>query len=71
MLDSANFKQDHVTPASHIPIVDPSVLKNGEIGAVIIMAGSYSDEIAGIMVKDFPDILYAVLREDGTLEESI
>ena len=42
VLDSADFKQNKLTPATHISIVAPSVLREGKIGAVLVMAGSYS-----------------------------
>ena len=65
VLDSAKFKQNHYTPATHIPVVGPDKLKEGKIDYVIIMAGSYSDEIAGIIQREYPKVGYAIMRDDG------
>ena len=65
VLDSADFKQGKMTPATHIPIVSPGVLDNGEIGAVLVIAGSYSDEILRILREKYPKVLRAVLKNDG------
>lgn len=65
VLDSADFKQNKLTPATHIPIVAPSVLREGKIGAVLVMAGSYSSEIAGMLEEQYPQIVRAVLEHDG------
>lgn len=66
IVDSAPFKQGKFTPASHLQIVSPDKLKSDPVEAVIIMAASYSDEVVGILMKDFPaTVSIAVLREDG------
>lgn len=65
VLDSADFKQNKLTPATHIPIVAPSVLREGKIGAVLVMAGSYSLEIAGMLEEQYPHVVRAVLEHDG------
>lgn len=65
VLDSAEFKQHHYTPATHIPIVSPEILKSGEIQAVIIMGAGYSDEIHRIMKEKYPEIEHVILREIG------
>lgn len=65
VVDSAVFKQGKFTPASHIPIRAPEALRTEPVGAVIVMAGSYSDEIQKIVVRDFPWIRLAVLRDFG------
>jgi len=46
VVDSAFFKQGKYTPATHIPIVSPEALISDPVDAVIIMAASYSDEVA-------------------------
>jgi hypothetical protein len=51
VIDSAPFKQGKFTPATHIPIVAPSELDRDPVDAVIIMAGSYSDEVARTLRK--------------------
>ncbi|WP_035772168.1 class I SAM-dependent methyltransferase [Butyrivibrio sp. VCD2006] len=65
VVDSADFKQNKFTPATHIPIVAPDRLKDGEVQAVIIMGGGYSVEIKGIVERDYPGIEAVVLSEDG------
>ena len=49
VIDSATFKQGKYTPTTHIPIVSPDTLKSDPVDAVIVMAASYSDEVAGII----------------------
>ncbi|HSR10915.1 MAG TPA: methyltransferase domain-containing protein, partial [Thermodesulfobacteriota bacterium] len=53
VVDSAPFKQGRYTPATHIPIVSPETLKTDAVDAVIVMAASYSDEVAGILRREF------------------
>lgn len=45
VLDSASFKQGRYTPATHLPIVAPARLDDGEVDAVIVLAASYSAEV--------------------------
>ena len=65
VLDSADFKQGYYTPATHIKIVAPSEMISEGINMVIIMAGSYSEEISRIMDKDYPNIEWRILGSDG------
>jgi methionine biosynthesis protein metW len=65
VVDSADFKQNKLTPATHIPIVAPSVLTEGKIGAVLVIAGSYSSEIVRILGEKYPAVVCAVLEHDG------
>ncbi len=67
VVDSAPFKQDKYTPGTHIPIVSPEYLeqKQPEVSAVLIMAASYSDEVAGIVKKKYRDMAIGILRDDG------
>ena len=64
VIDSAKFKQNKYTPATHLPIVGPEVLEAGNIKVVIIMAAGYSQEIVGIINKKYPFIKKAILGED-------
>ena len=64
VIDSAIFKQNKYTPATHLPIVGPGVLEAGNINVVIIMAAGYSQEIVAIMKKKYPFVKKAVLGED-------
>ena len=65
IVDSAVFKQGKYTPASHIKIVSEVELIKDPVDALIIMAGSYSEEIIKIMKFKFPSVKLAVLREFG------
>lgn len=66
VIDSAVFKQGKYTPTSHIKVVSPETLKTrSDVGAVIVMAASYSDEVAGILKRDYPNIQTVILRECG------
>jgi hypothetical protein len=66
VVDSAVFKQGKYTPATHIPIVAPETLNSDPVDAVIVMAASYSDEVAMILRRDFDRKMHvAVLRDYG------
>lgn len=67
VVDSAPFKQGRYTPGTHIPIVPPEYLEQRQlgIGAVLIMAASYSDEVAGIVEGKYQDMAIGILRDDG------
>lgn len=64
VIDSATFKQEKYTPASHVKVVSPNILKKVKINAILVMAASYSDEVAGIINKNYPNIVIAILRND-------
>ena len=65
VVDSATFKQGKFTPATHIPVVSPQKLEEDPPQALIIMAGSYSDEVAKIVKEKFSKIQVAILRDFG------
>ncbi len=66
VVDSAPFKQDKFTPATHLPIVAPEHLDHELVGAIIVMAASYSDEVVRIIRKRWGDSFHlAILREHG------
>lgn len=66
VVDSAPFKQGHYTPATHIPIVSPEALESDPVEAIIIMAASYSDEVARIIQQDYGNRMsVAILRDFG------
>ena len=56
VIDSAPFKQNCITPVSHIPIYGSEAIRDKGISYIIIMAGSYSNEISKIIKKDFPGV---------------
>ncbi len=68
VVDSAACKQGKYTPATHIPIVSPDALTNDPPDAVIVMAASYSDEVAGIIRKKFDRKMDITILRDFGLE---
>jgi len=69
IVDSAKFKQNKFSPATHIPIVSPDRLTQDPVEAVIVMAGSYSDEVAKIICGRFDkNIKVSILRDYGLQE---
>lgn len=64
VIDSAKFKQDKYTPATHIKVVSPTILEKEKIDTILVMAASYSDEVATIIYEKYPHIIVAILRED-------
>ena len=68
VVDSATFKQGRYTPATHIPIVSPDTLNSSPVDAVIIMAASYSDEVAKILKLKFNRKLKIAVLRDTHLE---
>ena len=68
VVDSAPFKQGKFTPATHLPIVAPSTLESDPVDAVIVMAASYSDEVAGIVREEFGRRMDVVILRDYGLE---
>ena len=65
IIDSAPFKQGLYAPASHIPIISPSEASKRELSAILIVAPGYTDEIAGVIKRDFsPEIDIYTLMTD-------
>lgn len=64
VIDSAPFKQNKYTPASHLLVLPPNVLENNEINTVLIMAGGYSDEVASIILEKYKNVRPYILRQD-------
>jgi SAM-dependent methyltransferase len=66
VVDSAIFKQGKYTPATHVSIVAPDSLDSDPIDAVIVMAASYSDEVARTIRQKYDrKINIAILRDYG------
>jgi len=66
VIDSAPFKQGKYTPATHIAIVPPEALNSDPVAAVIVMAASYSDEVAGIIRRKYDGKTnISILRDYG------
>lgn len=62
IIDSAGFKQNKFTSATHIPVMSPEILKQGNLKTVIVMAAAYSDEIVDLISKVSSNVQIAVLR---------
>ena len=67
VIDSAPFKQGKYTMGSHIRIVSPEEAKADPAEAVLIIAPGYTEEIAGVIRREFPaeTAIYA-LRSNRT-----
>lgn len=68
IIDSAPFKQGKYSPASAVKIVPPEILENTLIKRIIIMAGSYSDEIARSINKNHPGKFKVAIVRENNLE---
>jgi len=72
VIDSASFKQNKYTPATHIPIVHPNKIKEDPVKAVIVMAASYSTEVVTILQNEYSkEIKIAILDENGLKESEL
>ena len=69
VVDDATFKQDKYTPATHVPIVSKESLILDPPSAIIIMAASYSDEVAKKISKDDKITGNVVILRDFGLEK--
>lgn len=56
IIDSAPFKQGLYTPATHLKIYPPDKLINSNIEAIIVIAGSYNEEVIKTIKKMQIDI---------------
>lgn len=66
VIDSAKFKQGKFTPSTHIPIVAPDKIYSDPVDAIIVMAAGYSDEVTGIIRRNFnKNIKISILRDFG------
>ena len=66
VVDSAEFKQDRYTPGTHLSVRSPEYIRQPGVKAVIVMAASYSDEVAEIVKQNYDDNLrIAIFRETG------
>ena len=66
VVDSAPFKQNRFTPATHLPIVPPARLADDPPAAIIVMAASYSDEVVRLIREHHRlNLPVAILRPHG------
>ncbi len=68
VIDSAPFKQNKYTPATHVPIVSPKTIETEPVDAIIIMAGSYSDELLSHVKAKFTSPIGLAVLRDTNLE---
>ncbi len=68
VVDSAPFKQGKFTPATHRPVVPPETLKSDPVEAVVIMAASYSDEVAEIVAREHGSHMQVAILRQKSLE---
>ncbi len=71
VVDSAPFKQGRYTPATHLPIVAPERLAAGDVDAVIVLAASYSDEVARTLRATHGDRFHVAVLRDNRLDTVI
>lgn len=71
IVDSSPFKQGLYTPSTHIKVVSPSELKNSDIELIIVMAGSYCEEIKQILIKQYKKIDILIYKDNKIYEERI
>ncbi len=69
VVDSAPFKQGKYTPATHIEIVAPSHIISQPVDAIIVMAASYSDEVAKLIIANHGKRMNVVILRDNGLEQ--
>ncbi|MDD5110449.1 MAG: methyltransferase, partial [Patescibacteria group bacterium] len=68
VVDSATFKQGKFTPVTHVPIVAPETLTADPVAAVLVVASSYSDEVAALLKKKYVHIAHIAILRSSTLE---
>jgi 2-polyprenyl-3-methyl-5-hydroxy-6-metoxy-1,4-benzoquinol methylase len=68
VIDSALFKQGKYTPATHIPIVSPKAIESNPVNAIIVIAGSYNNEIVRILKSGYSGKLRIAVVENGHLK---
>ena len=63
VIDSATFKQNRMTPATHLMVFGPEILDRNPPEAILVMAAAFSDEIiSNIKLKYGDRFTLAVLR---------
>lgn len=67
IIDSAPFKQGRFAPVTHIPIVSPACIAQRGIQNILVIAGSYSQEIASLISQQYPEIQAFLLNDDGSI----
>jgi len=70
VVDSAPFKQGKYTPATHLPIVAADYLETSPVEAIIVMAASYSDEVARLIRTRYGHNMQVAILRDNDLQEA-
>ncbi len=68
VVDSALFKQGKCIPGTRVPIVSPDTLRSDPVEAILVVAGSYSDEVAGILLERFDGHMSVAILRNQALE---
>tara|TARA_B100000035_G_scaffold315391_1_gene335728 strand:- start:6063 stop:7166 length:1104 start_codon:yes stop_codon:yes gene_type:complete len=68
IVDSAKFKQEKYVPSLAVKIKDPEYLNSFNIDFLIIIGGSYSNEIFKITKKNYPFIKNVAILKNNFLE---
>ena len=53
VVDSAPFKQEKLTPATHLPVRHPDCLKENPPDAVIVATAAYASEVVSFLKKHY------------------
>jgi ABC-type Fe3+-hydroxamate transport system substrate-binding protein len=69
VVDSAPFKQDKYTPATHVPILSPEYLDIDIPEAIIVMAASYTSEVVALIQQHYPHIQHISFVEADEVVE--
>jgi hypothetical protein len=64
MVDSATFKQGRFSPVTHIPVLAPDALREDAVDGLIVMGGSYSEEIAAEAVRRYGQRNTVIFRDN-------
>lgn len=67
VVDSARFKQGKFTPSSHIPVQSPEKLKEAHIDTVLVMVGSYTSEVTGILKASYSFVKIGAVMESEVI----
>ena len=64
LIDSADFKQKKYSPGIGKLVIAPQDIKSKKIDSIVIMAGSYSNEIIKIVKRNFKNIKLALFKDN-------
>jgi hypothetical protein len=62
VIDSADFKQGRYTPATHIPVCSPKKIAELGIDAILVIAGSYTDEVCRLIEESYGWVSVSTLK---------